>query len=217
MQYLNTASVQQALGVPLNCTYDSEVVTANFGLPSGYGTLPLSATTGDAARQNGLPNIEYLLKNDVKVAFIFGDRDYRCPWTGGEATALAAKWEHQDDFANAGYEKLQGIVTPENEGGLQAVVKQYGQFSFTRVFDAGHSVSAYAPETVYRIFDRTINGLDVVTGTESIDGGYHTTGPTTSWQWRNTLPKPAPSTCMVEGQFQKRLPKLQRLVGAAKN
>ena len=132
---------------------------------------------------------------------MFGDRDYRCPWTGGEATALAAKWAHRADFADAGYQELQGVTTPEDEGGLGAVVKQYGQFSFSRVFDAGHTVSAYAPETVYRIFERTLMGVDVVTGEKSIEGGYHTEGPKTSWEWRNQLPEKAPKTCMVEGQF----------------
>lgn len=179
------------------------MVTANFGLAIGTGlTLPASKTTGDLIRQNGQPNIEYLLAEGVKVAFVFGDRDYRCPWTGGEMTALAAKREHQSNFVKAGYEEMQGITTSASDGGYVALVKQHSRFSFSRVLDSGHSVSAYAPETVYRIFQRTMDGLDVSTGTESVDDGYHTEGPTTSWQWTNTLPKNTPETCMVEGRFQ---------------
>lgn len=200
--YLNNATTQQALGVPLNFTYQSPVVQSNFGVPTAYSSVrPLNASSGDAVRQAGLSNIEYLLANNVKVAFIFGDRDYRCPWTGGEATALAANWTHQLEFANAGYEEMQGIQTPIAEGGLPAVVKQYGSLSFSRVLGAGHATSAYAPETVYKIFDRTLRGVDVVAGSQPVDAGYQTQGPKDSWGWRNTLPATPPTQCIVEGLF----------------
>lgn len=213
--YLNNATIQQELGVALNFTPDANVIQQNFGLPGAYfGMFPLNASTGDSVRQNGLPNIEYLLAKGVKVAFIFGDRDYRCPWTGGEATALTANWTGQSGFANAGYEMLQGVTTPINEGGLRALVKQYGQFSFSRVMDAGHSVSAFAPETVYKIFERTVNGLDVVTGQQAAGKKYSTSGPTDSWSWRNKLPDQPPVTCMVEGQYTSTNP-LAALVGSS--
>lgn len=143
--YLSTASVQEDLGVPLNFTYDSNVVAADFGVFSPYPNRPISKETGDAVRQAGLPNIEYLLDNNVKVAFVFGDRDFRCPWTGGEATALAAKWDHQGDFADAGYQEIQGVTKKGTDHG--GLVKQYDSFSFSRVFDSGHAVSAYAPSS----------------------------------------------------------------------
>lgn len=197
--------MQQELGVPLNFTCDSQISLTNFGEEQTVYSRPLSKSTGDPVRQNGLPRIEYLLSKDVKVAFIYGDRDYRCPWTLGEKTALATKWEHQTDFANAGYEEMQGIVTPADEGGRPALVKQYGRLSFSRVYQSGHAVSAYAPETVSRIFDRTMLGLDVVAGKKSIEGdGYHTTGPKTSWSWRETMPR-VPNTCMFHGKFTKSL------------
>jgi hypothetical protein len=120
---------------------------------------------------------------------------------------LAATWTHQAGFIAAGYEEVQGITTPREKGGLRAVVKQYGRLSFSRVLDSGHAVSSYAPETVYRIFQRSMMGMDVVTGKRNAVGtGYHTTGPRDSWSWRNKLPASVPQTCMVEGQFQKRNP-----------
>lgn len=192
--YLNRAEVQSALGVPLNFTYDSSVITAVFGFPTPYQILG----TGDAFRQAGLRNVEYLLANDVQIAMVFGDRDYRCPWTGGEATAKAARWKNQQGFLAAGYEEIQGL-SPAALGG---VVKQYGRLSFSRVFDAGHAVSAYAPEAVYRIFMRSMFGKDVATGGQVAGCGYRTTGPTDSLGWRNRLPEDLPQTCMVAGQFQ---------------
>ena len=83
---------------------------------------------------------------------------------------------------------------------LRGLVKQYGKLSFTRVMDAGHAVSAYAPETVYRIFQCAMFGSDAATGKTLARPCYHTTGPTDSW--RNTMPRQLPETCMVEGKFQ---------------
>lgn len=192
--YLNRADVQSSLGVPLNFTWVSNLVTAIYGFPTPYDVNG----TGDSFRVAGLEKLEYLIENDVKISLVFGDRDYRCPWTGGEATAKAVKWEHQKGFLSAGYQEIQGIVSPGANGG---VVKQYGKLSFSRIFDAGHAVSAYAPEAVYRVFMRSMFGEDVATGERMVDEDYHTTGPTDSWRWRNKLPQSLPETCMVEGNF----------------
>jgi hypothetical protein len=206
-EYLNRPEVLASLGVPVNWTYDSNMITSLYGFPSDW-PFPINGT-GDAFRQAGLPELEYLLGEGVKVALVYGDRDYRCPWTGGETTAKAAQWEHQTGFLAAGYERIQGLgeksestslnVSTTDTGG---VVKQYGQLSFSRIFNAGHSVNAYAPETVFRIFNRTMFGHDVVSGVVAANAtDYHTTGPTDSWGWRNTLPPLIQDTCMVEGKF----------------
>ncbi|KIY01041.1 uncharacterized protein Z520_03707 [Fonsecaea multimorphosa CBS 102226] len=205
-KYLNLPAVQTSLGVPLNFTYDSELVTGVYGFPTPYPFLG----TGDTFRQAGMPNIEYALARGVKVAFVFGDRDYRCPWTGAETTAKAARWAHQTDFVGvAGYEPLQGTTSnssSSSKDGPQALVKQYGALSFSRVLNAGHAVSAYAPEVVYRVFERVMFGKDVATGSTAVNSTYHTTGPLDSWAWRNTLPADVPHTCMVEGEWTAKNP-----------
>ena len=119
--------MQQSLGVPLNYTYNSDLAAALFGLNGSPDLYPF-AGTGDGVRQAGGPNLEYLLANGVKVALIYGDRDYRCPWTQAEATAKVAKWTHQQGFVSAGYTKIQGILNDH-----QGVVKQFGLLSFSRI------------------------------------------------------------------------------------
>ena len=103
--YLNLAEVEADLGDPVNFTYDSNLMNAVYGFPSPHQI----AGTGDAFRQPGMANIEYLLANRIKLVMIFGDRDYRCPWIGGEATAKAANWENQEGFLAASYEEIQGL------------------------------------------------------------------------------------------------------------
>ncbi len=203
-EYFNSADVQEALGVPLNFTSISWILAANFGLAlpiPPYNKLPLSKQTGDYVRQAGLPKIEYLLANNVKAAFVHGDIDYMCPSTGAETTALAADWSGQAAFAAAGYERLQGSTEQGTDHG--ALVKQSGRLSFSRVLQGGHGVSAYAPSTVGKIFERTIMGLDVVTGEQEAAAGYSSKGPTDSLGFRQPLPQDLPGTCVVNGRFLK--------------
>ena len=82
------------------------------------------------------------------------------------------------------------------------MTKQFGALSFTRVFGAGHSVNAYQPETVYRVFMHSMFGRDVATGEKQVGAGFQSKGPASSRGRTNVLPKSLPRTCMVEGSFQ---------------
>jgi carboxypeptidase D len=90
-------------------------------------------------------------------------------------------------FRKAGYANL--VTNSSYNGGL---VRQYGNVSFSRVFEAGHSVTAYQPETVYQIFQRSMFGMDVATGKTKVHDKYSTKGPISSWGTRNIVPKRSP-------------------------
>ena len=79
-----------------------------------------------------------------------------------------------DNFHAAGYAP---VVTNDTYIGGQ--VRQYGNLSFTRVYEAGHEVPAYQPETAYRIFQRALFNFDIATGSISTAGNptYSTEGP----------------------------------------
>lgn len=116
--YLMQESVLAALGVPVNFSESSGAVAQTF-----QGTL-------DIIHGGFLQSIGYLLESGVKVHMMYGDRDYPCNWVGGEAASLAVPYSRAEDFAGAGYAPL---VTPE---GVQGMTRQFGNFSFTRVFQA---------------------------------------------------------------------------------
>ena len=120
--FFNQAWVQEDLGVPLNFTQDCPV------LEGQYFTI-----TGDSARVAGKPAMEKLLNAGVKVNLVYGDRDYRCPWNGIEALSLEFDWAGAEAFNNAGYEFIR-----TNDSYNGGVVRQYGNLSFSRVFQAGH-------------------------------------------------------------------------------
>lgn len=116
--YLTEESVLAALGVPVNFSETSGAVQQTF-----HGTF-------DIIHGGFLQSIGYLLDSGVKVHMMYGDRDYPCNWVGGEAASLAVPYSKAEGFAGAGYAPL---VTP---GGVQGMTRQFGNFSFTRVFQA---------------------------------------------------------------------------------
>ncbi|KAL6890098.1 Alpha/Beta hydrolase protein [Trichoderma evansii] len=75
------------------------------------------------------------------------------------------------------------------------VVRQYGNLSFSRVFDAGHQVPYYQPETAYRIFSRAMACADIATGQVIAGASYSTVGPGSSFDIKNTVPQPPEPLC----------------------
>ena len=122
LQYFNQAWVQKELGARVNFTGNSLVVEND-----------IVATAGDTFRREGMKDVEFLLANGVKVALGYGDRDMRCPWLGGENLSLKANWTGAEEFRTAGYEYLR--TNSKYQGG---VVRQHGNLSFARIFEAGH-------------------------------------------------------------------------------
>jgi hypothetical protein len=179
--YLNQAWVQQALGVPVNFTMSSETVFDAFN------------GVGDMVRGGLMDDLAFLLESNVKVTLVYGDRDFACNWIGGENVSLNIPWSQQQNFAGAGYADLR--VNDSYVGGL---VRQYGNLSFARVYQAGHEVPAYQPQTAYEIFRRSMNNLDIATGNiHTAGGGYSTLGPADAWGVRMPAPAPLPNECYV--------------------
>jgi len=87
-------------------------------------------TTGDFLLGNGLAKLSNLLSRGVKIALVYGDQDYQCNWLGGEAVSLAIG---DEEFQNAGYAEIR-----TNASYVGGFVRQHGNLSFSRVFDAAH-------------------------------------------------------------------------------
>ncbi|KAI1624849.1 Alpha/Beta hydrolase protein [Exophiala viscosa] len=167
--YLSRQNVQSGLGVPLNFTGLSVPVSASF------------VATGDFVRGHNLAALGRLLDQGVKVALVYGDSDYQCNWFGGEQISLAINSSIKSKFHNAGYANITTNAT--YAGG---VVRQYGNLSFSRVFQAGHQVPYYQPETAFRIFNRTLSNADVATGETSIGSTFSTQGPSSVFSIKDT-------------------------------
>lgn len=113
------------------------------------------------------------------------------PGMGAENVSLSASYADAPSFQSAGYAPI--TTNSSYQGGL---VRQFKNFSFSRVFEAGHIADAYQPETVLRIFERAISGRDVATGevADAAGGGssgyYASEGPASTLNVTNEIPEP---------------------------
>jgi hypothetical protein len=163
VEYLNTYQVQQSIGSMVNYTDSSNAVFNAF------------IKTGDIIRDEPLSDLTYLLSKNVRISLIYGDADYVCNWKGGEAVSIALANSlntYATAFPSSGYAEV--IVNGSYIGGS---VKQFGNLSFVRVYDAGHQAPAYQPETVFTIFTRVILGTNVATGQPVDLTTFNTSGP----------------------------------------
>lgn len=187
--FLNRYETQKALGVPVNHTWGSPVVARAF------------EKTSDIVKGGQLEQLGYILSKGVHVTLFYGDRDFACNWVGGERYSLNIPWQHQTQFKEAGYTPLIYASPYLQSGGL---TRQYGNLSFTRVYQAGHMIPSYQPEAAYRIFMRSITGKDIATGEVDLyeyasthKEQYSTSGPSDTWHMKNdVLPQP-PRQCYI--------------------
>ncbi len=181
LEYLNTAEVQAAIGVAVNYTETNTAISDAF------------KETGDYVRGNQISDMVFLLALGVRVALIYGDRDFVCNWVGGEAVsfAIAAGSLKYLPFHLAGYADI--VVNETYVGG---VVRQFGNLSFSRIYDAGHLVPAYQPETAFIVFSRIIMGTDISMG-EAIDlSRFSSSGPANA-TYTNSLPDQLEPKCYI--------------------
>ncbi|KAL8697357.1 MAG: hypothetical protein Q9201_007159 [Fulgogasparrea decipioides] len=181
LEYLNTVELQSAIGVAVNYTESNSIVGNAF------------VQTGDYERGDQISQMAYLLSLGVRVALVYGDRDYICNWLGGEAVSfsIAAQSPAYAPFYSAGYAAI--VVNSSYVGG---VVRQYGNLSFSRIFDAGHLVPAYQPETAFTVFTRIITGTDMSLG-ESIDLSTYMSNGTANATYTSKAPDSAEPICWI--------------------
>ena len=181
LEYLNNADVQAAIGVPINFTQTNTAVANAF------------LQTGDYERGDHIGEMAYLLSLGVRVALVYGDRDYICNWFGGEAISfsIAAQAAGYMPFYSAGYADI--VINTTYVGG---VVRQYGNLSFSRIYDAGHLIPAYQPETAFTVFTRIIMGNDISLGGAADLSTYASNGTANATE-TSKAPNQSEPTCWI--------------------
>lgn len=96
-------------------------------------------------------HVRNLLEKKVRVLVYSGDRDYVCNWRGGEAWTHSLDWTGKEDFNNSEYNKW--IVDGEEAGEF----KKVDNFTFLRVYDAGHMVPMDQPKRSLVMIDQMVN------------------------------------------------------------
>ncbi|KAM0546446.1 hypothetical protein ACHAPJ_010913 [Fusarium lateritium] len=180
--FFNQRWVQEELGVPLNFTSGfNQIAQVWFG------------ETGDVM-VGSLHTLEKVIDRGVNVAMMYGDRDYRCPWYGGENVSLTLDFPSAPAFRSSGYARID--TNCSYEGGF---VREHGNVSFSRIFQSGHGVAGYQPETIAAIFERVMFRRDVATGKKDLKKhkNYKTKGPKSVAGVKNKVPESPVNTCFV--------------------
>ncbi|KAI0000718.1 putative carboxypeptidase S1 [Xylariaceae sp. FL0662B] len=129
--YLQRPDVQKALGARVN-------YTDNGGAEGFF-------KTGDDPR-SFLGQLSAVVRAGVRVLIWTGDADYVSNWIGTLRVADAAEWPGQEAFGSK-------TLDPYTLNGVQkGTFKSLENFSFVRVFEAGHNIPFYQPEASLQIF-----------------------------------------------------------------
>jgi len=75
-----------------------------------------------------------LLNKKVNILVYSGDKDFICNWRGGEKWTNELEWSKKADFKGKGYTKW------DVNGATAGESKTVDNFTFLRVYDAGHMV-----------------------------------------------------------------------------
>ncbi|KAK0460685.1 alpha/beta-hydrolase [Desarmillaria tabescens] len=110
----------------------------------------LFVRTGDDARTL-LPQLAALADSGLNMLIWAGDADINCNWLGGHASVLAMDWSGKEALANTPFTNM------TIDGTAVAAVQNVGNFSFARVYEAGHEVPAFQPAASLEIFRQVIN------------------------------------------------------------
>ncbi|TKA65342.1 hypothetical protein B0A55_09440 [Friedmanniomyces simplex] len=177
IDYLNTAAVQNALGVSINYTQDSSNLVGE-----GF------SATGDFVYRSLIVDLETILDAGVRVALYYGDADYICNWFGGQAISESLNYTHAAQFRESLYSPY--VVDSVEYG----EVRQYGNFSFLRVYESGHEVPYYQPKAALEFFRRVLGNLIVSDGSEAVTPSYSSPGLPNATHTEPYVPLPPTST-----------------------
>jgi cathepsin A (carboxypeptidase C) len=142
-QYLNKPEVMEALGSEVS-SYDS----CNFDINRNF------LFQGDWMKPFHLL-VPGLLEK-IPVLIYAGDADFICNWLGNQAWTEALVWPGQKAFNKAEIKNLQipGAQSPAEYG----KVKSSGNFTFMRIYQAGHMVPMNQPEASVDFLNRWLGG-----------------------------------------------------------
>lgn len=138
--YLNLPDVRKKLGVEVqgynSCNFD---INRNF-LYAGDWMQPYHK------------NVISMLESGLPVLVYAGDKDFICNWLGNRAWTEELQWSGRVSFSQAPVRKWKVGKSVAGE------VKNYENFTFLRVYNAGHMVPFDQPKNSLDMVNRWISG-----------------------------------------------------------
>jgi cathepsin A (carboxypeptidase C) len=88
----------------------------------------------------------------IKVLIYAGDQDYICNWLGNQAWTQSMAWPHRGDFNST------KPVDWKVDGKAAGTIQSSNNFTFVRVYDAGHMVPRDQPANALAMINAFISG-----------------------------------------------------------
>jgi cathepsin A (carboxypeptidase C) len=141
-EYLNKPAVMAELGVEVSkydsCNFD---INRNF-LFQGDWMQPFHRLVPDLIAK-------------IPVLIYAGDADFICNWLGNRAWTDALEWPGQKAFQKA---ETKDLTLADDKSTKTGTVKSSGNFTFMRIFGAGHMVPMDQPEASLDFYNRWLGG-----------------------------------------------------------
>ncbi|WBW75370.1 vacuolar carboxypeptidase Y [Schizosaccharomyces osmophilus] len=139
-KYLNQEEVIEALGVEQGFKGCSTEVNIGF------------LFKGDWMRKTFRDDVTAILETGLPVLIYAGDADFICNYMGNEAWADALEWSGHREFYEAN-------LAPWSPAGSEAGRgKTYKNFSYLRIYEAGHMVPFNQPEASLEMLNQWLDG-----------------------------------------------------------
>ena len=140
-EYLSKPEVMDALGAEVE-SYDS----CNFDINRDF------VFHGDWMKpfHRVVPGI----LDQIPVLVYAGDADFICNWLGNKAWTEALEWPGKSEFSTLKLEELESL----EDGKAIGQVKSHGNFTFMRIYHAGHMVPMDQPKASLEFYNRWLGG-----------------------------------------------------------
>lgn len=110
---------------------------------------------------------------------------YICNWFGGQAISLQINYTNSAEFRASSYVPF--VV----DGTEYGEVRQYGNFSFLRMYESGHEVPYYQPLASLASFERALGHLVIADGSQPVSATYSTNGTANATHTESFVPLPS--------------------------
>ncbi|KXN71693.1 peptidase S10, serine carboxypeptidase, partial [Conidiobolus coronatus NRRL 28638] len=141
LPFLNRLDIKEELGANLSINF-----TATYSNDTVYWEYVNAGDWMTPYHQD----VAELLNDNIPVLIYAGDSDFICNWYGNKAWTLALDWN-----GNQGFNSAQDLpLTYPSNGTEYGQYRTYGNFSFVRVYEAGHMVPYYQPAAALDMINR---------------------------------------------------------------
>ncbi|RPD60581.1 alpha/beta-hydrolase [Lentinus tigrinus ALCF2SS1-7] len=138
VNFLQNTTIMQKIGAQVRYSDCSDPVLGQFN------------STGDDARTL-LPQLGALADSGLKILIWAGETDINCNWVGVHESVLAMDWYGNQTLTRTPFTNM------TIDGETVAAYQNVDNFTFARVYGAGHEVPAFKPEASLEIFSQIIH------------------------------------------------------------